>query len=125
MTGELSRLHKLIADSYDLDEFRTLCMDLGVRYDDLGGEGLSGRVRELVLYTDLQRQLDQLLKAVSQQCPANFDFDLSPAAIEALYGQLPTLSLGCAGRVRVRHRLPRRRARLDVQARHALPLLWH
>ncbi len=89
MTNDLSRLHQFIANHYDLEELRTLCFHLGVRYDDLGGEGLSARARELVLRLGRQQQLDQLLEALRQGRPEAFDqagLSVDPAA---LYAALP------------------------------------
>ena len=44
-----TRLRKLITNHYSLDEFRTLCFDLGVRYDDLGGDGGIAAVGEQIV----------------------------------------------------------------------------
>jgi hypothetical protein len=52
MTNHLSHLRQIIAEHYSLEELRTLCFDLGVNYDELGGEGLSAKARELLAYLD-------------------------------------------------------------------------
>ncbi|MCP4515114.1 MAG: hypothetical protein GY824_07805, partial [Delftia sp.] len=96
MAGELSRLCEFIADGYDLDEFQTLCFKLGVRYEDLGGKGLSGKARELVLYAGRQERLEQLLKTISRERPAGFDLGLDDATVKALYGQLPAFEADAA-----------------------------
>lgn len=44
----LTALRQQILAHCDLEEFHTLCADLGVNYDKLRGEGLKARVRELV-----------------------------------------------------------------------------
>lgn len=46
--AELAHLHHVLHTHFDREELRTLCFKLGVRYDDLGGEGHSARARELV-----------------------------------------------------------------------------
>jgi uncharacterized protein YggL (DUF469 family) len=56
---EATRLHRILRTRLDLEEFRTLCFDLGVRYDALGGETLDGKARELVLRLQ-QRGYDTL-----------------------------------------------------------------
>lgn len=38
----------MIDASFNEDEVRTLCFALGVEYDNLGGTGKSGKVRELI-----------------------------------------------------------------------------
>ena len=44
----LAHIHELLDRHFDLEEFRTLCFELGVDADSLGGEGKSARMRELV-----------------------------------------------------------------------------
>ena len=61
MAGGLTQLHQFIVAHYSLDELRTLCFDLDVNYDDLGGEALSGKARELILRVYRERNLDKLL----------------------------------------------------------------
>jgi hypothetical protein len=89
MPNHLSRLHLFITTYYDVEELRTLCLDLGVDYDSLRGEGKAHKARELVLYLGRQRQLDRLLDALSRGRPASFDLGTGPAALEALYAALP------------------------------------
>ena len=61
MASGLTQLHQFIVAHYSLDELRTLCFDLGVNYDDLGGEALSGKARELILKLGRERKLEELL----------------------------------------------------------------
>lgn len=51
------QLRTCIIKHFDLEEFRTLCSDLGVDYDSLRGEGKEGKVRELI--ARFQRREDQ------------------------------------------------------------------
>jgi hypothetical protein len=88
MTALLTRLHRFIAENYDQEELRTLCFDLQVRYDDLRGEGLSARARELVLWLGRRHQLDRLLAQLAQLRPDTFaDAGLStgPETVDGLY----------------------------------------
>lgn len=55
-----------LRDHYNLDEFKTLCFRLAIEYEDLTGESLTGRMRELIVLmerrersADLQRQLER------------------------------------------------------------------
>ncbi|MCP4415510.1 MAG: toll/interleukin-1 receptor domain-containing protein [Chloroflexi bacterium] len=47
--------------STNLEEFRDLCLRLGVDYDNLGGETLSVHIRNLVQHMDRHGRLDDLL----------------------------------------------------------------
>lgn len=57
----LVQLRQLINLHFSLEEVRELCFRVGVRYDDLEGEGLANKVRELVLYMDRAKQVDELI----------------------------------------------------------------
>lgn len=57
----LAQIRDLIYEYFNLEEFTDLCFRLGVRYDDLSGDGLSGRIRDLVLRLERQDRLDDLL----------------------------------------------------------------
>ncbi len=59
--GLHTQIRDLILSSFNLEDFRNLCADLGVLYDDLPGEGLSARIRELILRLDREQRLDDLL----------------------------------------------------------------
>ena len=59
MDSQLARLHKLIVERHNLEEFRTLCFQLDVKYDQLGGETLGAKARELILWLGRRRQLEQ------------------------------------------------------------------
>jgi hypothetical protein len=43
LSPNVSRLHPLLVEHFNQEELRTLCFDLGVRYDDLGGEGVAAK----------------------------------------------------------------------------------
>ena len=79
MDNPLARLWQFIVQHYDLEELRTLCFDLGVDYDELRGEGLSAKARELLLYLGRRGRFDALLDALRQPLPEPFD----PAALQA------------------------------------------
>jgi hypothetical protein len=50
-----AQIRDLIQRHFDLEEFRDLCFRLGVSYDDLRGENLPGRIRDLVLRLNRER----------------------------------------------------------------------
>jgi hypothetical protein len=93
MANDLLRLHRFIGQHYDLEELRTLCFDLGIRYDDLGGEGIGAKARELVLLLGRCGRFDQLLIALRQSRPQLLEqigLEITPDAIKALYAALPS-----------------------------------
>ncbi len=58
-------LHQTLTARYDLEEFRTLCAQLGVPYDDLRGEGRSAKARELILWLQRHERLEGLVAAIT------------------------------------------------------------
>ncbi len=62
--------HGLLHDHFDAEELKTLCFDLGVVYDDLGGDGHDDRVRELILRCMRDECMGRLLWRVRQLRPA-------------------------------------------------------
>jgi len=101
MNNDLSRLHEFIVKYYDREELRTLCFDLGVNDDALGGEGLSGKARELVLYLGRQGGLEVLLEKLRRERPMA-EAGL-PVEAAALYEALPAFEAGAAPAQRVIH----------------------
>lgn len=61
MVTKVSALRELIVESFNLEEIRTLCYDLRVSYDDLQGEGITAKSRELIAYLERRDRLDQLI----------------------------------------------------------------
>ncbi len=69
----MTRLRQNLVDYFDKEELYTLSNDLGVNYDELRGETLSGKARELILYLERQARLAELLRALAQERPGSFD----------------------------------------------------
>ncbi|WP_420628565.1 hypothetical protein [Candidatus Leptofilum sp.] len=63
MSG-LGLLRQNIVASFNLDEIRTICLDIGINYEELSGETLSARAVSLVAYC----QRRQLLTALITRC---------------------------------------------------------
>lgn len=68
-SGTLSTLRGLLEDHFNLDEFRTLCFELSVNYDNLPGEGLAAKSRELVTFMERAGQIPELLAALLEKRP--------------------------------------------------------
>jgi hypothetical protein len=85
----MSILHKKISKAFDLEELKTLCMDLGVDFDSLGGQGKPEKVRELLLYLKRKNRLATLKDILPQKRP-NHDWqeDIEKAEQEVLESDL-------------------------------------
>jgi hypothetical protein len=66
-------LHRAIDTHFSLDELRTLCFDLHIDFDNLGGEGKQGKARELALHCERTGKIPELLEAIRRLRP---DLDL-------------------------------------------------
>ncbi len=64
-----SELHKLLTQYFNTDELRTLCYDLSVDHDSLGGEGKAGKARELILYMLRLKRIRELVEYCVRQRP--------------------------------------------------------
>ena len=53
----LSSIRRGVIDCFDSSEVKTLCADLGVDYENLGGEGKEAKVRELISYLNRRGRL--------------------------------------------------------------------
>lgn len=67
--AHLVALADQISRYFDLGETRDLCFRLGIEYDDVGGEGKSGRVRELVRLVERNGRLPELLPHLQKLRP--------------------------------------------------------
>ncbi len=65
----LVQIHDLIEDTFNLEEFRDLCFRLGVKYDNLRGDNLSARIRDLVETMYRRRRLGDLLNFCARLRP--------------------------------------------------------
>jgi hypothetical protein len=69
----LKRIRDCMVVHFNESEFKTLCFDLGVRYDDLLGETISDKARELVLHMNRLGRCDELIAYCKRKRPkANF-----------------------------------------------------
>ena len=66
---DATQLHQFLVNHFDLDELETLCLHLKIKYDDLGGKGLTGKARELVLYAERHGRLVDLRAVLGQLRP--------------------------------------------------------
>jgi len=66
---QLTQLREILATRFNESELRTLCFDLDVEYDDLPGEGISDKARELVAYLERHGRISELVTIVQQKRP--------------------------------------------------------
>lgn len=124
---QLTRLRETIRRHFDLEEFRTLCADLDVKYDDLPGEGLVARIRELVSHCERRDRLSELVQSCKIRFPkqdwgeagtAQLFFDVPPLPPHALVGRDELLA-------ELRARLPSLRSTAcPAWARRRWPWRW-
>jgi formylglycine-generating enzyme required for sulfatase activity len=79
---DTTQLHQFLVDHFSFDELKTLCLNLKVRYDDLGGEGLTGRARELVLYMERHGRIVDLCAVLAQLRPDSYHSAFGETAAE-------------------------------------------
>lgn len=65
----LSDLRRGIVGCFCNEELRTLCVDLGLDYEALGGEGKEGKARELISHLNRRGQLSELWEYCVQVRP--------------------------------------------------------
>jgi len=66
----LTDLRQGIISTFNAEELMTLCSDLGVDYDSLGGQGKEGKVRELIAHLVRRDQLAPLAAYCARQRPS-------------------------------------------------------
>jgi hypothetical protein len=54
------KLLRVLVDRFSDDELRTLCFELGVDYESLGGTGKAGKARELLTFLERCRRVYEL-----------------------------------------------------------------
>jgi hypothetical protein len=62
-------LRQVLVDHFDVDELKTLCVDLGEDYQALPGEGKVSKARELVAYFERRNRVSELLAEIRKARP--------------------------------------------------------
>ena len=65
----LKAMRDCIVWHFDDSELKTLCFDMGVNFDDLEGDAISDKARELVLYLNRVGRCDELLEYCREKRP--------------------------------------------------------
>ncbi len=69
MIDRKQNLHKALTSHLNEDEFRDICFQINIDFDDLGGVGKSSKIRELILFLERRNRLSDLVEAVSSIRP--------------------------------------------------------
>ena len=64
---DLAYLRQQLSDRFNLDELQTLCFNMHIRYEDLPGDTISAKTRELVIFCYRHGQIPQLLDECKRQ----------------------------------------------------------
>ncbi|MCL4804679.1 MAG: SUMF1/EgtB/PvdO family nonheme iron enzyme [Anaerolineae bacterium] len=86
---DTTQLRQFILDHFNLDELKTLCVDLAVVYDDLGGEGRAGKARELVLFMERDSRLIDLRAVLAQQRGRAYQTRFGDDAVQSVVTSTP------------------------------------
>jgi tetratricopeptide (TPR) repeat protein len=65
-----TELHRILCRHFSEDELHTLCLELEIDYEDLGGVGKSGKARELVAAIDRRNLVPELVRIIQEQRPS-------------------------------------------------------
>ncbi|MCB9006993.1 MAG: hypothetical protein H6656_06460 [Ardenticatenaceae bacterium] len=65
----LKQIHQQILQHFNEEELRTLCFQVGVEYDDLGGRGKAANARELVQWAQRNNRLSDLMALIKGSPP--------------------------------------------------------
>ncbi len=68
MTYE-ARLYHLLINSYSQEEFETLCLELGVKYDHLRGNDYLARARDFIVTMQRRDKLEAFVDHAAQGRP--------------------------------------------------------
>jgi WD40 repeat protein len=68
-TARLAQLLENLVNYFDLEELRTLCFNLDVNYDNLGGEGIEAKARELLGLLDRSGRIPEFIETCAKLRP--------------------------------------------------------
>ena len=88
---ELRRLRRVLAEFFNEDQIRALCLDLNVGYASLPGNSAAAKARELVTEISNQDRVFELLQAIYEIRPNAFWGEVSSQAAQT---RLRTAMLG-------------------------------
>jgi len=75
--NQRNALRTNVAEHFGLEELKTLCFDLGVKFDNLAGESLDAKVAALILWFEERDRTSDLIEKLRQERP-KADWSLKP-----------------------------------------------
>lgn len=66
---DLIKLHRILDEYFSMDELNTLCFQVGVDIDDLGGVGQTGKARALIQHLEKRGRTADLLPIIANERP--------------------------------------------------------
>ena len=91
MTTRLKKVYDFVVSYYSMEELKTLCFEMGVEFENLGGLTRNAKARELVLKLGHERQFTTLFEALKATRPNLFEqeqFDATAGGLESAYGEI-------------------------------------
>jgi hypothetical protein len=84
-TMSWDRLRQRIDAYFSLEEIKTLCFDLGIDYESIGGEGKSGKIREIISLCRRTHRVPELISYLANLRPhgkwGELTFEADPISI--------------------------------------------
>jgi len=65
----LIEIHQLLTQNFNLEELETLCFNLGIDYENLGGSGKEAKARELLKYLQRRNRILDLESVIRESRP--------------------------------------------------------
>ena len=62
-------LRKLLETHFNLDGLRNLCFDMGIQYENLPGDALGAKARELILFCERHLRIGELIETGREARP--------------------------------------------------------
>jgi hypothetical protein len=91
---------KKIQGRFNEDELKQLCFQLGVEYDDLPSERLSGKALELVKWCDQRNLIDQLsLICLNERPDVDWSDEITRVSPASVMKMLPHMSRGASNQL--------------------------
>ncbi len=83
-------LYRILVEHFSKEELRTLCFHLGVDYDELPGEGVTDKARELITYLERRHSISQLIE-VGKQLRPDISWQDAPEASKTFRPTIPSV----------------------------------
>ncbi len=76
------QLRQILNEKFNEEELKTLCFDLNIVYEDLGGSGRAANARELIAFVQRNGRIDELWEYVKGKRPLTQTTDNLPSPLD-------------------------------------------